>query len=161
MTLSGSVTQAALRTDFDQFTSRINARMVAGAVDFSVLARRDGLANADDISLRSVAWTQPDDAELRVLRAEVTHSATGRTVTATLTAEGLDDPLDAFGGAPVTVSRASINGNISGYLDLRATTGRRVFLLRGVRYRLSIEVDAASVTMGAAHVLLRSRRRTR
>jgi hypothetical protein len=160
MTLSGAITQAALRADFDQFTSRINTRMVAGAADYAVVARRNSLAAADDISLRSVAWTAPDDAELRVLRAEVTFTTNTRLVTARLYAEN-DPNFDYTGGAVVEVSRQSINGNIIGSLDLRATTGRRIMLIRGIRYRLEVLVDAASVDVGVATAFLRSRRRTR
>lgn len=161
MTLSGTVTQAALRTDFDQFTTRINTRMVAGAADFNIFARRDSLDDTDDLSLRSVAWTQPDDAEVRVLRAECTHTTTGRTVTAKLYADN-DPNNDYIGGSPLEVTRASINGNIISSLDLRTTSGRRVMLLRGVRYRLEVGVDAgAAITAGIAEVLLRARRRTR
>ena len=74
MTLSGTVTQAALRTDFDALTTRINATMVDGQVDHPVLMRRPTLAVADDVSLRSIAWTPQDDAEVRVLLARRFHN---------------------------------------------------------------------------------------
>ena len=159
MTLSGTVTQAALRTDFDALTTRINATMVDGQVDHPVLMRRPTLAVADDVSLRSIAWTPQDDAEVRVLRVNAIHTAAGITVTATLSVE--NGTTDYLMNDPPTVSVASVNGTAKASLDLRTVTGARQMLFKGVRYRLTLSVVGGTLTEGQAVLLLRTRRRTR
>jgi hypothetical protein len=112
-----------------------------------------------DVSLRSVDFTAPDDLELRVLRVLVTHTAAVGDVTATLTVTDGDTAylLDQT----ISVSVASLNGTAQASLDCRTTTqAKRLRLLRGVRYRLTLST-AATVDVGQATLLLRTRRRTR
>jgi hypothetical protein len=112
-----------------------------------------------DVSLRSVDFTAPDDLELRVLRILVTHTAAVGDVTATLTVTDGDTAylLDQT----ISISVASLSGTAQASLDCRTTTqAKRLRLLRGVRYRLTLST-AATVDVGQATLLLRSRRRTR
>lgn len=156
---TGATSATTLNANFDDKTTTIDANAIAGRVDHPVHVRRGSLAVADDVSLRSVYWTAPDDMEVRALRVLATHSAGGLTVTATLSeANGL---VDLMMGVDPTVSVASINGTAQASLDLRTTTGRRIMLLRGVRYRLSVSVVGGTVDVGQATVLLRTKRRTR
>ena len=159
MTLSGTVTQTALRTDFDALTLSLSSNTLLGQEDFPLTLRVASLAVAMDVSLRSVDFTAPDDLELRVLRVLVTHTAAVGNVTATLTVTDGDTAylLDQT----ITVSVASLNGTAQASLDCRTTTqAKRLRLLRGVRYRLTLST-AATVDVGQATLLLRSRRRTR
>jgi hypothetical protein len=159
MTLSGTVTQTALRTDFDALTTSLSSLTLLGQEDFPLTLRVASLAVAMDVSLRSVDFTAPDDLELRVLRVLVTHTAAVGNVTATLTVTDGDTAylLDQT----ISVSVASLNGTAQASLDCRTTTqAKRLRLLRGVRYRLTLST-AATVDVGQAILLLRTRRRTR
>jgi hypothetical protein len=156
---TGATSATTLNANFDDATTRIDATMVAGRVDYPIHVRKGTLAVADDVSLRSVAWTAADDSEVRVLRVLATHTTTGIDVTATL--EQADGDTAFMMDAAVTVSVACINGTAQASLDLRTTTGRRIMLLRGVRYRLTVSAAGGTVNVGQATVLLRTRRRTR
>jgi hypothetical protein len=159
MTLSGTVTQTALRTDFDALTLSLSSNTLLGQEDFPLTLRVASLAVAMDVSLRSVDFTAPDDLELRVLRVLVTHTAAVGNVTATLTVTDGDTAylLDQT----ITIQVASIIGTAQETLDCRTTTqARRLRLMRGVRYRLTLST-AATVDVGQATLLLRTRRRTR
>jgi hypothetical protein len=156
---TGTITASALNANYDDKTTRIDAAAILGRVDFPISVRRASLAVANDVSVRSVMWTAPDDAEVRVLRVLCTHSTTGLTVTATLSqADG--DTAFMMGTDP-SVSIASINGTAQATLDMRTTTGRRIMLLRGVRYRLAIAVVGGTANVGQGTVVLRTRRRVR
>jgi len=157
--LTGTVSASVLRANFDDKTTRIDATAVAGQVDYPVHVRKGTLAVADDVSVRSVSFTAPDDMELRVLRVLCTHTTTGVTVTASI--EQADGDTQLMMDATVSVSVASINGTAQASLDLRTTTGRRIMLLRGVRYRLTVTATGGTATVGQATALLRTRRRTR
>lgn len=156
---TGTITSAALRDNFDDKTTRIDAIAAVGQVDTPIFVRKAALAAADDESLRSVWFTAPDDMEVRVLRVLATHTAGGITVTASIAQA--DDLLDYTMGAVVEQTVASINGTAQATLDLRTTTGRRIMLLRGIRYRVTIAATGGTLDVGQATVLLRSRRRTR
>jgi len=156
---TGATSATTLNANFDDKTTTIDANSVAGQVDYPIFIRKGTLAVADDVSIRSVYFTAPDDAEVRVLRVLATHTTTGITVTASIAEE--NDALDYTMGAVVTQAVASINGTAQATLDLRTTTGRRIMLLRGVRYRLSIVAAGGTLDVGQATVLLRTRRRTR
>ena len=156
---TGTTSATVLNNNFNDANSRINATSIAGRKDTPLFVRKGTLAVADDVSTRSVLWTAPDDLELRVLRVLCTHTTTGVDVTATI--EQADGDTSFMMDAAVTVSVASINGTAQTTLDLRTTTGRRIMLMRGVRYRLTVSAAGGTATVGQATALLRSRRRTR
>jgi hypothetical protein len=156
---TGTIAATTLNANFGDKTTRIDAVAAVGQVDYPVFVRKASLAAADDISLRSVYFTAPDDAEVRVLRVLATHSTTGITVTASIAeASGL---VDYTMGAVCEQAVASINGTAQATLDLRTTTGRRIMLLRGVRYRVTVAAAGGTLDVGQATVLLRTRRRAR
>jgi len=156
---TGTTSASVLNANFDDATTRIDATMVAGRVDYPVHVRKATLAVADDVSVRSVAFTATDDMELRVLRVLCTHTAGGITLTATI--EQADGDAAFMMDQTISVSVASINGTAQASLDLRTTTGRRIMLLRGVRYRLRVAAVGGTADVGQATALLRTRRRTR
>lgn len=156
---TGTITAAALKANFDAATATITSQMQLGQVDHAVVYRKGVLAAADAVQLRSVDFTAGDDYEARALRVLCTHTAAGRTVTATLTQT--DGDTSVLMDTDITVSVASINGTAQASLDLRTTTGTRIMLFRGVRYRLTLSVDAATVDVGQVSLLLRTRRRRR
>lgn len=160
MTLSGLIENTALIADFDARTSSLSAQASLDSYgDWPVLVRAAGSAMTNHASLRRIDFTPPDDFELRALRVLCLHTATGRTVTASLTVADGDSSflLDHT----ISQAVASINGTANATLDCRTTTGAiRVKLLRGVRYRLALETTGA-VSSAQAVLLLRSTRRTR
>lgn len=156
---TGVIAAADLRDNFDDKTTRIDAVAAVGQVDWPVFVRKGTLAVADDESTRSVYFSAPDDMEVRVLRVLCTHTTTGVTVTASI-AEA-NDALDYTMGAVCEQAVASINGTAQATLDLRTTTGRRIMLLRGVRYRVTVTASGGTADVGQATVLLRTRRRSR
>ena len=156
---TGQIVSQTLRDNFDDKTTRIDAVAAVGQVDYPVFVRKASLAAADDESLRSVYFSAPDDMEVRVLRVLATHTAGGITVTASIAQA--DDLLDYTMGAVCEQSVTSINGTAQATLDLRTTTGRRIMLLRGVRYRVTIAAAGGTLDVGQATVLLRTRRRAR
>jgi hypothetical protein len=96
---------------------------------------------------------------LRVLRVLADHTTTGITVTAAL--EEANGDTDLTMGQAVNVSVASINGVAQASLDLRTTTGRRIMLFRGVRYRLVLSAVGGTIDVAQATAVLRTRRRIR
>lgn len=156
---TGVIDPGVLILNFDDKTTRIDAVAAVGQVDTPVFVRKASLAAADDESLRSVYFSAPDDMEVRVLRVLATHTAGGITVTASIAQA--DDLLDYTMGAICEQSVTSINGTTQATLDLRTTTGRRIMLLRGVRYRVTIAAAGGTLDVGQATVLLRTRRRAR
>ena len=144
MTLSGTITAAALQTDFDAVRSLLEVSDRQD-VDFVVPLRLASLAVADDVSVRSIAFTPRDDFEVRVLSLRVTDSGgAGRTVTAALAVENGDTSylLDKT----ISTSVVTTAGTQDSRLDLRTVTGDRIRLVRGVRYRLTLTTSAGTVT---------------
>lgn len=160
MTLSGVITETALRTDFDQHRAALLTNSRAGRKDQTRVMRVATLVLATDLSLRSYAWTQADDHELRMLYGRGTTDGAA-TMTVTLAVENADTTflVDQTITAAVVAGGASTVDTRPTATDYRTTTGIRLRLLKGVRYRLSVSVTAANwsaITIGAQ---LRSVRR--
>lgn len=153
MTLSGTITASALRTDFDQHRSTLATNARAGRKDQTRVLRIAAMTSATDLSLRSYAWTQADDHELRILYGRGTTDGAA-TLTVTLAVENGDDTFlaEQTVTAAVTAGGASTVDTRPTATDYRTTTGTRLRLLKGVRYRLSVAVSAANwsaITIGA------------
>jgi hypothetical protein len=158
MTLSGTVTATALRTDFDQHRATLKANARVGRKDQTrVMTPLSTLTSSLALSLRSYAWTQQDDQELRVLMIRGTTDGAA-TITLTLTVENDDETF--LVDQAVTVSAvAGGAGTVDGRADYRTTTGDRLRLLKGVRYRLTVAVTAANWTAVSMCCQVRSIRR--
>lgn len=155
---TGTITQSALRLNFDDKTPTLTANATAGQTDHVVTVTRLALDVGNDIALRSIDFTPVDDYEVRVLRLTLQDGTASRTVSALLTvADGdttfvLDKTISVTGTTVVGTSHAN--------LDLRTVTGDRLRLLKGVPYRLVIGPPSAGpVTRAQASLVLRSRRR--
>lgn len=159
MTLSGTVTQTALRTDFDAQTANFTSDALFGQETATMLLRVASLTSVMDVSVRSFDFTAPDDVELRILRVMVTHTAAVGNVTATLTVT--DGDTTYLLDQTISIAVASVNGTAHGVLDMRTTTqAKRLRLLRGVRYRLTLST-VATVDVAQAMLMIKTRRRTR
>lgn len=144
MALGASVDITQLRTDFDATRATVDADKRIGRKIQTRYIRRDTLAAATALSLRTFAWTQTDDQELLVAWLRVTDAAGGPVVTLTLAVDGADaEPsLSRFlVDTTVSLSVTSIAGTVDSRptsLDMRPVTGMRVRLKQGVRYRMTL-----------------------
>lgn len=155
---TGTVTEATLRSNFDDKTLTLSTNAQAGKTDHVVYVFRDALNTTDDISLRCVDFTPVDDYELRVLRLRLVDTVASRTVTATVTVT--DGDTTFLLDQTISVTGTTINGTSNANLDLRSVTGTRIRLLKGVPYRLTIGTPSAGpLTAAQASVVLRSLRR--
>jgi len=156
---TGTVTQTALRNNFDDKTTTLTNNALSGQSDHVVSVTRRSLGTLDDISLRCVDFTPADDYELRVLRLTLEDGTAGRTVAVTVTVT--DGDTTYLLDKTISINGTTIIGTTHANLDLRTVTGDRLRLLKGVPYRLTIGVPSAGpVTRAQASLVLRSRRRT-
>lgn len=142
MTLSGTTSATAIRTDFDAVRALLEVDDEQDT-DFVVPLLISTLADTTIERDRSISFTPRDDYEVRVLMLRATDSGgAARTVTATLAVENGDTSylLDKT----IAKSATTIVGTVDSRLDLRTVTGDRVRLVKGVRYRLSL----ANATVG-------------
>lgn len=150
MTLSGNITASALRTEFSDASYNPNASGHDG--DFTVPLRLSSLAAATTERDRSIAFTAPDDFEVRVLAVRVTDTAGGPVITAALTVENGDASF--LCDHDVSQAVTSVNGTADARLDLTdAETFGKVWLTKGVRYRLSLACSTGSVA-GPVYAML-------
>lgn len=158
MTLSGTVTATALRTDFDQHRATLKANARVGRKDQTRVMRTTGtLTAATALSLRTYAWTQTDDQELRLLMIRGTTDGAA-TITLTLTVDNLDDTFLSKQTCTATVTAGGAS-TVDGRTSFITTTGVRLRLLKGVRYRMTVVVTAANWTAVSMCCQVRSIRR--
>lgn len=161
MAFSTTVGLTELRTALDASRAACTANKRLGQEDAEIPLRLASLAAGDHLLTRSIAWTQLDDQELRTMFIRVTDGTAGRSVRASLTVD--DGETQFLVDKTCAVSLTTVmNGTVDARADFRTVTGTRVRLLRGVRYRLDIEVLTAAATVTGpllAGVQLRSLRR--
>lgn len=159
MTLSGTITAAALQAEFQAIATLIDTSHVFDIGDFNVPLRLATLADTTTERDRSIAFTPQDDYEVRGLFLRVTDSGgAGRVVTASLTqADGITSYLlDKTISVSVTSIAGTVDSRPTG-LDLRTTTGTRIRLVKGVRYRLSALCSTVGTVTGPVEVWLQLR----
>ncbi len=145
------ISASQLNTNFDDATSALTSQAILGQVDgnvFLLLTTAGQLASAADISLRSIAWTPTDDQELRIAFIRATDTA-ANAITLVLVVENSDTAflVDQSISIPLTTVNGTIDSRTAGDEDYRTTTGIRVKLLKGVRYRLTM-VNVSGATIG-------------
>lgn len=169
---TGVVSASVLNDNFDLQTAQLTTNSAAGQKDQLIFVWLASLTSATALSLRTVAWTQQDDAELRIVMARGTADAAGRNMTATLTVDGgvtggvagtgddtflVDNTISATTATSVGAGAVDSRPSES---DYRTTTGTRLRLLKGVRYRLTMVCNTAGTfTDAEAIVQCRSLRR--
>ncbi len=158
---TSTVTAATLRANFDDATTQLTTNSIAGRKDQTRYLWVSGLAVATALNARTYAWTQTDDAEVRVFFVRVTDGAIAATVTGTLTQdEGATEfLLDNTISIDVVAANGIVDSRSSSEDDFRTTTGPRFRLKKGVRYRLTLSTVAATVDLAIAGLQLRSLRR--
>ncbi len=156
---TGLVTQAQLRSNFDDATAALIAQALLGKTSVSIahlvtaLATGVGVANFLD-------FTAPDDMEVIALRVKAVDGTAGRTVTGFLEQTDGDTSflLDQVFSKAVTTVVGTVQAT-----ELYSTTTltRRVNLLRGTRYRLRLSTSVGPVTSAQATLVCGLRRRAR
>lgn len=161
---TGTISLANLRANLEDHRSTLTTQSTAGRKDFTIPLRCATLSDTTALSLRTVAFTPQDDMEVRTIAVRVTDTTASRVITATLSVDDGDTTflLDKTLAASVTTINGTADSRDSSSLDLTDVTGDRVRLLKGVRYRLTLENTAAGTTTSGevqAWVQLRTRRR--
>lgn len=176
ITLSGTISGGDLDANSAEETAQLLSNLKAGAKDSYVPIDCASLDVDTAFRDRHIVFTPQTDMELRVLRLSVV----GLAATSFSTKIKLEacDPLAAYvvaTGHPSldeylldeTIEKDVATTDATethGSLDLRTTSGRRIFLLGGVSYRLvlsSTALAAGPVARANGGVLLRGRRRIR
>lgn len=145
MTLSGTVSISQLRTDFDSLTTTIATNATGGGKDHNHTLRLAALTDVTALSARSLAWTPQDDQELRLIGLRITDGTAGRSVAMSLTVDNGDSSF--LLGYSVTASVTTVIGTADSRQDWRTTTGNRLRLLKGVRYRLALVNNTPATTI--------------
>lgn len=166
MTLAGGsqILASDLNTQQDGQRSTLNGVLSGGYKTWTFHKRAYDLSSATDAANRSMEIIPSDDWELLMLGVAGNSNNSGITFSATL--ETPDDIDNTFLLGQVVTAEVASTG--SAYQTARtaytATTGRRLWLLRGVKYRFSIASTDASPPSGSwveATVACKSRLRER
>lgn len=161
VTLNGTIEASELLNNYDDLTSTLAANAILGQCDQTIFVFVRSLVAATPLSQRTVAFTPQDDAEVRICYGYGTADAAGRLLTVTLAVDNGDATYlgDNTVTATVTSAGAGITHTRPTLTDLRTTTGTRIRLKKGVRYRLTVSTDAGTYTDACAGVQLRTVRR--
>lgn len=169
MTLSGDITADDLNDEFDAQTATINAQAVEGQKDCPVILRLESLASGEPEGVRSYAWTQQDDQQDRIFWFRVTDTG-ARAVSASLTVDGANEDngnARFMTDNVVSIDLTTINGIVDSrdtyQDDFRDPEGTPFRLLKGIRYRLTVENESGGTVTGPLEcgTQLRSVRRRR
>jgi hypothetical protein len=154
---TGTTSATTLNANFDDATATITAQADDGAKDQTVHLYLASLASGADLSVRSVAFTMQDDMEVRVFVARVTDTGV-RAISASVEVENGDSTF--LSGYTMSLSVTTAAGTVDTRptsLDLRTATGRRIRLLRGVRYRMAFQNTSGGTVTGPLQLMLQLR----
>jgi hypothetical protein len=156
---TSTIAASTFNSNFDDKLAALAAANAEGRKDTVIVYYLQSLDAAADLRDRSIAWTAPDDAQIRIAFARVRDSGV-RELTMTLTVEGGDE--DYLNGETVSVVIATANGTVdtrtAGSLNY---TSSWLQVRKGVRYRLTLANSATGLIGGPLRsgVQVRTRRR--
>lgn len=161
VTLSGTISAADLNTNFDDKVANLTAQAASDSkfheIENEVLDLTSGPVAGSNI----YDFTCPDDMELWVVGLSVWNpDATSRTITMTLTqVDGVTKYLlDQTVSVSVTATSATEFNATRG--DYRTNSGTKIWLVKGITYRLTFTSSSGSaVDRAYGFVLARPRRR--
>lgn len=159
--LTGVVDADDLNTDFDNVVFRMEQNATAGDKDRRVVAYFPSIATGPlpDVSMRSLAWTQVDDAELISVDAHVSGAT---TLSWSLTVDNGDTSflLDYTFAKTNTFVAAGVSRLLTSDV---ATAPGVLSLLDGVRYRMTVTANSGGAGVGpiVLEAYLQSKRRRR
>lgn len=164
-----------MNANFDDKSTTLTTNAKVGQKDQTRILYVPSLTNATVLSLRTIAWTQTDDQEVRIFFVRGTADAANRLLAATLTVDNGDTTFlgdqtvtvaDTSGGAGAhdsrtgtTAATANAHGDFRNATPTATDAAVRVRLLKGVRYRLTMSVNAGTETDAMACLQLRTVRR--
>lgn len=151
VTLSGTISAADLNTNFGDKTSSLQSTAQAGKVTWQYDLECLDLVTSTSVALRTLDFTAPDDLEFVVLCLNAWNStAVTRIATGTLTAIDVNEQSASkyLLGQPISLSvtctAASTEYNATRD-DRTASTATKIWLAKGVTYRLQVSQDTATV----------------
>lgn len=156
---TSTITAAALRSNFDDKTTTLNTNAKVGRKDHSVGGECASLITTTNLCDRSVPFTPQDDVEIAYLEAHGTVAGAGTKLKVAVAVDNGDTTflVDNTFESESAVSVGA--GAIATRIGFTTTSGTRGRLLKGVKHRLTVSVDAGTVTDIAFQVVLRSVRR--
>lgn len=155
---TGTITAATLNANFDDKTASLSTQAKQGQKDQNINLRVLAITSGKAQTERSIQFTMTDDMEVRILALRCIDGTAGRVITLRLLEANGDTTF--LSDLPFEVSATTVVGTVDSRADFRTTTGQRIKLLRGIKYRLGFISDNVGATTEVQGVLqLRSVRR--
>lgn len=158
ITLSGTISAADLNANFSEELAAIQANMARTGKDLQYDLDVRDLTSGVDQSLRIFEFVAPSQMEVRALGLAVWNpDATTRTITGTLTAHddaGTAVPKYLLNQDHSIVVVASSATEFLARTNYEGPAAPRLFLTRGVVYRLTLSCDVASAVDRAVMTLV-------
>lgn len=161
---TGTITASTLNSNFDDATITITQQREAGQKDQTFYLYLNSLAAGAALRDRSIAFVAPDNLFANVFFLRVTDGTASRVVTGTLTVDGGNS--DFLGTTDFSLSLTTGVGTVdtrdSGQFNPGSSSAYALMIIKGVRYRLTMENTTAATTVSGPLLLelqCRSRRR--
>jgi hypothetical protein len=155
---TSTIAAATFNSNFDDKLTALATANAEGKKDWILSLYMSSVASTTELRDRSLAWTAPDDAQVRVFFVRATDNGI-RGITITLTVEGGDEDYlngETFLGALIT-SNGTEDSRVGTFPDWTDTW---VQVRKGVRYRITTAVGSGTV-LGPVQVVLQVRTRRR
>lgn len=163
ITLTGTISESDLDNNFSDKVATLQGNAIFGAKDFSIDLEIFDLVTSTSVGLRTLDFTPSDDWEFRVFGFSSYSASAVPTVTVTLTAIDSDQnsASDYLLGQTISLSKQDAVGEANATRDDRqASSTTKIFLKKGVTYRIQASSDSATNTDRVhIYLYLRTRRR--
>jgi hypothetical protein len=163
ITLSGVIDKDDLNNNFNDRSTQIEAALKADKKTFEYELEVFDLSSASGPANTTLDFTPPDDVEVLDLCLYVNSATASITLTAELTAIDFNEVSvpQYLNDQSVTVTVASIVGETNATrFNRKPTTSNKIFLKKGLTYRLRVTSSSASIVDYCQIVLVcRNRRR--
>jgi hypothetical protein len=165
-TLTGTTSHTDLNNNFSDKLAAIRAVNDISSVGktFDKMLDCDALSSATLAGLRQITFTPEDDYELIGAMLRVTSGTASITITASIKAILPDTEEEVpkyLSGDTFSMSLTTIVGtNEATRVDKTSVTAKKLYLIKGITYRLILTSSSATaVTRAYAKLILRVRRR--
>lgn len=163
VTLNGVIVASEVNNNFIDHLSATNAGVLLGNKDYQYDQEILDLTNVLGVGLRTYDFTPPDDLEVRVMGVTAVSASANPVVTVTLTAidsqEATASVYTLDTTPTVTVTAVVGTAHATRY-DRQASSTAKLFLKKGVTYRMQVSSNSATVVDHVhAYLYCRTRRR--
>ncbi len=165
-TLTGTTSHTALNNNFSDKLDSIKAvnNISSSGKTFDKMLDCDALSSTTLVGLRQITFTPEDDYELIGAILRVTSGTASITITAVLRAilPDTEEEISKYMSSDTfSMSLTTIVGtNEATRVDKTSTTAKKLYLIKGITYRLILTSSSATaVTRAYAKLILRVRRR--